>query len=75
MSSIGLLAVFTAFLLFRFLTKRSGAAHPPGPKGLPIVGNLYDVPSSSEWLAYQRWAREFRTHGPCGSVCTVLTEH
>ncbi|TFK81327.1 cytochrome P450 [Polyporus arcularius HHB13444] len=31
---------------------------PPGPKGLPIFGNVFDVPKEFEWLAYDRWSRE-----------------
>lgn len=34
---------------------------PPGPKGVPILGNIFDVPKEFEWLAYDRWSREFRT--------------
>ncbi|KAI0743064.1 cytochrome P450 [Daedaleopsis nitida] len=31
------------------------------PPGLPIVGNVFDVPKKFEWLAYGRWGREFRS--------------
>ncbi|KJA29694.1 hypothetical protein HYPSUDRAFT_125785 [Hypholoma sublateritium FD-334 SS-4] len=34
---------------------------PPGPKGLPLIGNLGDIPSSFEWLTYHRWCKEFDT--------------
>ncbi|KAH9911775.1 cytochrome P450 [Epithele typhae] len=34
---------------------------PPGPKGVPILGNIFDVPKDFEWLTYDRWSREYRS--------------
>ncbi|KAL1702026.1 cytochrome P450 [Schizophyllum commune] len=34
---------------------------PPGPKKQPLVGNLFDMPSSYEWLTYTKWAKELNT--------------
>ncbi|KAI0313583.1 cytochrome P450 [Amylostereum chailletii] len=32
---------------------------PPRPKGWPLIGNLFDIPKHSQWLAYADWAREY----------------
>ncbi|XP_006456159.1 hypothetical protein AGABI2DRAFT_45037, partial [Agaricus bisporus var. bisporus H97] len=33
---------------------------PPGPKGYPVVGNLFDLPTHKAWLAFDRM---FKTYG------------
>lgn len=33
-----------------------GTTLPPGPKGLPILGNLFDIPRERSWLTYADWA-------------------
>ena len=32
---------------------------PPGPKGYPVVGNLFDMPKEKWWLLYDRWHRSY----------------
>jgi hypothetical protein len=34
------------------------ATFPPGPKGLPLIGNLRDLPKDYEWLTYEKWGQE-----------------
>nr|BAL05171.1 cytochrome P450 [Phanerodontia chrysosporium] len=51
--------VVGALVLFFRLRKKP--RFPPGPKGLPIVGNALDLPKAREWLTYAKWSRE------CGS--------
>ncbi|KAK2466588.1 hypothetical protein APHAL10511_001450 [Amanita phalloides] len=38
---------------------------PPGPRGLPIIGNLLDLPQEFEWF---HWAKYHKLYGPISSV-------
>lgn len=65
-------------LLWWVHTRRSGGTltrlpHPPGPPGLPLVGNLRDLPSHEAWLTYRRWGREYGELKPRGVGIPVLT--
>ncbi|EKM56472.1 uncharacterized protein PHACADRAFT_207702 [Phanerochaete carnosa HHB-10118-sp] len=48
-------------LLVRALIARSRqrAPYPPGPKGLPVVGNVTEMPTSHEWLKFAEWADKY----------------
>ena len=39
---------------------------PPGPPGLPLVGNVRDIPAPDEtpWLKYHEWCREYSESPP-----------
>lgn len=32
-----------------------GLPPPPGPKPWPIIGNMFDAPHTSPWIAFQKW--------------------
>ncbi len=32
---------------------------PPGPKGFPLIGNLWDVPVEYPWVTYARWTATY----------------
>jgi hypothetical protein len=27
----------------------------PGPKGVPLLGNIFDIPENSQWTVFTKW--------------------
>lgn len=48
-------------LLYILVSRRNSSKLPlpPGPRKLPLVGNVFDIPPAFEWEAYQKWSEKY----------------
>jgi hypothetical protein len=61
------LLIFSTFLLLMSISihvwkqrrLRRGLPLPPGPKRLPILGNVFDLNVFEPWLTYTDWAKKY----------------
>ena len=61
-----LLLVVFAYLLYQIVRKfgaRTGKTLP-GPPGIPVVGNAYQIPRDRQWLKFDEWIKRYGTAGP-----------
>ncbi|CCM01268.1 uncharacterized protein FIBRA_03317 [Fibroporia radiculosa] len=61
MTGYGALLVLclAAVALYRILRHRSQLPLPPGPPGLPYIGNALQMPADQSWKAFTQWAQVY----------------
>ncbi|KAI0320146.1 cytochrome P450 [Amylostereum chailletii] len=60
--------VFILTLTLYFIFHTANSRLPPGPPSLPVVGNLFNVPTQEPWKVYARWSKKY---GDLMSVCIL----
>ncbi|EUC44767.1 hypothetical protein COCMIDRAFT_97390 [Bipolaris oryzae ATCC 44560] len=66
--AFGIAALF--FVIRYLLVKRHQLPLPPGPKGLPILGNIRDMPKIDD-VEWMHWAKHKDIYGPISSVSVL----
>jgi len=67
--AIAILAIAstTASIIYWQSTKSSRGKAPPGPKGLPLIGNELQIPNDKQWLQFHKWGKLY------GDVVRITT--
>lgn len=61
-SPLDILACILAVVLCKrlyFRGAKGNIPHPPGPPGLPLIGNLLDMPKNPAWSTYIHWSEKY----------------
>lgn len=62
---------FLVALLGRGQSKKSHL--PPGPKPLPLVGNMFDMSPVQPWKQYAQWTEKYGTYSFCATLLFEVT--
>ncbi|KXH38769.1 hypothetical protein CNYM01_03503 [Colletotrichum nymphaeae SA-01] len=62
--------VLLCYIIFNRIQQRTRGPLPPGPRGLPLLGNILDLPPSGtiEWV---HWQKHKKQYGPITSVSVL----
>jgi hypothetical protein len=63
MATIGTLVIGCGLTLFyisrRVLATPKSHPFPPGPPGLPWIGNVFGIDLNAPWVTYAEWAKTY----------------
>ncbi|KZP23267.1 cytochrome P450 [Athelia psychrophila] len=61
-ASIAVAIVSLAVAALSYLASTKASRYPPGPKGWPLIGNLFDAPKAgSEWVDYHEMCKKYNS--------------
>ena len=63
----GIVLLLVSYLIRKLLFTKKRLPLPPGPNGLPIIGNIADLPPKGG-LEWQHWLKHKDLYGPLSSV-------
>ena len=69
---LDIIAALLALWLVKQIVQPRSKHLPPGPKPLPVIGNIFDVPKGhAPWRGFRDWSAEY---GECAlsSVAQIL---
>ena len=50
------LGILFLVVLWRLVSRKTPSM-PPGPRGLPLLGNVLNMPTTESWLVFAEWAK------------------
>ena len=69
-AALSISSIVALLTVKRLLNARRRLPLPPGPPGLPIVGNVFDIPEEDFWWKYKEWGDQYGS-SPY-HICTSL---
>ena len=65
--NIALTLIILTAILWIIFWRQPPVPLPPGPRGYPLLGNLFVIPphQSQSWLTFAKWGDIYGTHLPC----------
>lgn len=66
----GIFILVIVLAYFRYIQKKASSNLPPGPRPLPIVGNVFDLPPQGV-PEHEHWIKHKDLYGPISSISVL----